>query len=76
MIHEKCHDNFLESLHGDLFKVIVLKPLTLLGLCDDMFSPSKKFVAFAYALLRASCSKVWGDKYQMMCGITCFKSFG
>jgi hypothetical protein len=29
LIHEKCHDNFPESLRGGLFKVLVLKPLTL-----------------------------------------------
>jgi hypothetical protein len=32
VLHEKCQDNFLESSCGNSFKVIVLKPLMLMGL--------------------------------------------
>jgi len=76
VIHEKCHDNFLESLCGDLFKVIVIKPLTLSRLHDEVLSPSKKFVTPHFCMVEGGMFKGLGDKYQMMCGITCFKNFG
>jgi hypothetical protein len=60
VIYEKCHNNYVESLRGDLFKVIILKPLTLLGLRDEVFSPSKNSVALHLFMIEGRLFKGFG----------------
>jgi hypothetical protein len=77
VLHKKCHDNFLES-----FMVIHLGSLSSsfwhFQACVNEVFPHKTFFQplIVCAWLRVSCSKVWGGKSQMMCGITCFGGFG
>jgi hypothetical protein len=54
--------NLLELSCGDLFKVIIFKPLTFLKLCQWSFSPTRHFCnPFASAWLKVGHSKVCGD---------------
>jgi hypothetical protein len=39
-----------------------------------MFSLLDISTAPCLCMVKVGCSKFWGDKYQMMCGITCFAS--
>lgn len=43
---------------------------------NEMFFPPNIFVASCLCMVEGGLVKVWGDKYQMMCGIICFKGFG
>jgi hypothetical protein len=77
VFHEKCHDNFLELSCGDSFRIIVLKLFKDFENVSMKCFPHYMFLQpLTSTWLRVAHSKVWGDKAQMMCGITCLRGFG